>query len=62
MFYNVICLWRNSKYASVAQWIERCPPEAGAGVRLPSDAFLFIKNSVIISDDKEEPYVFRKRK
>lgn len=27
--------------ASVAQWIERCPPEACAQVRLLSDAFFY---------------------
>ena len=28
----------NNRDASVAQWIERCPPEACAAVRLRSDA------------------------
>ena len=33
--------------ASVAQWIEQCPPEACAAVRLRSDAVLFIKEKML---------------
>lgn len=32
----------NNRDASVAQWIERCPPEACAAVRLRSDAIGYI--------------------
>ena len=33
--------------ASVAQWIEQCPPEACAAVRLRSDAVFFIKEKML---------------
>ena len=33
--------------ASVAQWIEQCPPEACAAVRLRSDAYNLISESAL---------------
>ena len=35
--------------ASVAQWIEQCPPEACAAVRLRSDAFIYGKGAVFVT-------------
>ncbi len=34
----------HNRNASVAQWIEQCPPEACAAVRLRSDAILVEKD------------------
>ncbi len=41
-------LFVNSWNASVAQWIEQCPPEACAAVRLRSDAYIFMKKESLI--------------
>ena len=40
----------NSRNASVAQWIEQCPPEACAAVRLRSDALIFYEKRIPIRD------------
>lgn len=37
----------NNQDASVAQWIERCPPEACAAVRLRSDAVFIYQDSFL---------------
>ena len=37
----------HNRNASVAQWIEQCPPEACAAVRLRSDAYNRISESAL---------------
>ena len=41
------CVPSDSRNASVAQWIEQCPPEACAAVRLRSDAYNRIPGSTL---------------
>ena len=41
------CVPSDSRNASVAQWIEQCPPEACAAVRLRSDACNRIPGSTL---------------
>ena len=54
----VIVLLLKRWNASVAQWIEQCPPEACAAVRLRSDASNRISGSALNSVNTALPGIF----
>ena len=54
----VIVLLLKRWNASVAQWIEQCPPEACAAVRLRSDASNRISESALNSVNTALPGIF----